>query len=330
MTPNNSRGPMSTILNITNGDSTVEIMKQANIAGDFLPWRDVLHEGPVPDKLSLEQLSKVRAEFIVGRGWGKPETVAEGFIQRDQLLKSYDKYEKVLLWFEHDLYDQLQLTQILDWLHSNPSSGTTLSMVCTDRYLGLQTVQEMERMIQYEEVVSESQLTLASKAWSAFRSHSPLQWFKLLDADLSALPFLKGAVLRLLEEYPNSSNGLSRTEEQALSIISSGENLPGAVFARNQQLEERVFMGDASFWCILNELIQSDPPLLDLSAGCEVNSSGLAEQRLTINQTGKDVLAGKLNWLDVSNTNKWIGGVHLNSNNVWSWNAKSRSIEKTI
>ena len=36
-------------LNITNGDSKVEIMKQANIPGVFLPWHDILHKGPVPD-----------------------------------------------------------------------------------------------------------------------------------------------------------------------------------------------------------------------------------------------------------------------------------------
>ena len=46
---------MKNILNITNGDCAVETMKKANIAGLFLPWRDVLHEGPVPDDLSLEE-----------------------------------------------------------------------------------------------------------------------------------------------------------------------------------------------------------------------------------------------------------------------------------
>jgi hypothetical protein len=99
----------SKILNITNGDTAVEIMKQAGITGGFLPWRDVLHEGPVPAGLSLEELSKVRAEFISGRGWGDAETIKQSFIDRDNQLKSYQDYEKVILWFEHDLYDQLQI-----------------------------------------------------------------------------------------------------------------------------------------------------------------------------------------------------------------------------
>lgn len=36
------------MLNITNGDSAVEIMKAAKSEGVFLPWQDVLHDGPVP------------------------------------------------------------------------------------------------------------------------------------------------------------------------------------------------------------------------------------------------------------------------------------------
>src|SRR5829696_3247012 len=38
-------------------------MERAGIAGDLLPWRDVLHEGPVPD-LPPDELRRVRAEFL--------------------------------------------------------------------------------------------------------------------------------------------------------------------------------------------------------------------------------------------------------------------------
>ena len=104
---------MERILNITNGDSAVNIMKQAGVPGTFLPWRDVLHDGLVPAGLSLEDLSMVRASFIANRGWGALAAVVQDFRERDNVLKSYDQYEKVMLWFEHDLYDQLQILQIL-------------------------------------------------------------------------------------------------------------------------------------------------------------------------------------------------------------------------
>ncbi len=105
---------MDNILNITNGDCAVEIMRKANIPGVFLPWRDVLHDGPVPDHVSLEALSRVRAEFISSRGWGDLEDIDKEFIERDNLLKYFEKYEKVILWFEHDLYDDDFIDRVLE------------------------------------------------------------------------------------------------------------------------------------------------------------------------------------------------------------------------
>ena len=319
---------MRNILNITNGDSAVEAMKKADMPGACLPWQDVLHEGPVPDDLSLEELSEVRAQFIIERGWGTPEKIRETFTQRDDELKSVNEYEKVTLWFEHDLYDQLQIIQILDWFSENRPAEIQLSMICTDHYLGTLTPEEFRGLIEYEEPVTESHLKLSSKAWSAFRASTPAEWCELLNVDTSDLPFLEGAVFRLLEEYPSCTSGLSRTAEQALKVISRGDKRPGRVFAGSQELEERMFFGDASFWVILNELLASEPPLIVLSKGKKLTLPTSKGQELTITAAGLDVLAGRLNWLEVSNIDRWIGGVHLTSTNVWCWNARSRSIEK--
>jgi len=319
---------MSNILNITNGDCAVEIMKKANIPGVFLPWRDVLHEGPVPDNLSLEELSKVRAQFIIDRSWGSTEEVTKSFVQRDDELKSFKKYEKVILWFEHDLYDQLQIIQILDWFYQNPAGEVELAIICTDQYLGRLSPEQMIGLAKYEEPITAAHLELSSQAWSAFRSSAPEKWCKLLDADTSILPFLAGAIVRLLEEYPNCSNGLSRTAEQALKIISGGEKHSGGVFGSNQKSEERIFMGDASFWLVLHELLESSPPLIVLPEGKTLTLPTSKDQELTITAAGLEVLAGKLNWLEISRLDRWAGGVHLDPSNIWCWNPGSSAIVK--
>ena len=54
---------MSERLIITNGDSAVDGLRAAGIAAEILPWRDILHDGPVPD-LPLEELSRVRARWL--------------------------------------------------------------------------------------------------------------------------------------------------------------------------------------------------------------------------------------------------------------------------
>ena len=140
---------MSKTLIITNGDSAIVTMQEAGIAGDILPWRDILHDGPVHADLSLEELSKVRAEFITNRGWGEAKAIQQEFTDRDNQLKSYKNYEKVVLWFEHDLYDQLQIIQILDWFNNNhkeesSAEETNLTMICTENYLGMISPDEMK------------------------------------------------------------------------------------------------------------------------------------------------------------------------------------------
>lgn len=319
---------VANILNITNGSCAVEIMKQADIAGRFLSWDDVLHDGPVPDNLSLEELSEVRAEFIIGRYRGAPEEIRKRFRARDLELRSCGNYEKIILWFEHDLYDQLQILQILDWFYSHQVVKAKLSIICTESYLGMLSPDEMRGLVKFEEAVTEQHLKLSSRAWSAFRANSPEKWYGLLNMDTSALPFLHGAVMRMLEEYPACSDGLSRTARQALKIISEGEKQPEKVFARYQESEERRFLGDSGFWVVLRQLLGSRPSLLTLSGGEELSLPIDPGQELLVTREGREVLAGKRSWLDIVELDRWLGGVHLTPQNSWCWRSSANSLSR--
>ncbi len=318
------------LLHITNGDCAVEIMKRAGIEGQFLPWRDVLHEGPVPGGLSLEALSKIRARFMIQQGWGEPAAIENSFKQRDRTLRSFRAYAKIILWFEHDLYDQLQILQLLDWFADNPPGEITLSMICTEHYLGGCTPDELKGLTGYETVVTDQQLTLAKKAWAAFRAASPESWQALLTDDIAALPFLEGAVLRQLQEYPSCANGLSRTARQALSILAQGEIKAGQLFARNQCAEERVFMGDTSFWKLLRQLRSSTPPLLELSEGADFQRLFNPATVLSITPAGREVLAGERNFRSLLIKPQWHGGVRLTPDNDWCWDSVDKVVKRVV
>lgn len=319
---------METILNITNGDSAVELMHAANLPGDYLPWRDVLHEGPVPENKSLEELSKIRTSYIVGRGWGTADAISESFITRDRQLKNCHHYDKVILWFEHDLYDQLQILQVLDWFFRNSNIGVSLSMVCVDQYLGMQSPDTFKQLIVFEKPVSQKQLLLANQAWVAFCKSTPEHWFYLLNEDTSALPFLEGAIVRLLEEYPSASNGLSRTAHKSLSILIEGELSPGKLFGRYMGTEERQFLGDLSYWGILQTLLDEKLMTLDVADGESSQLPCGSNSQLSITPLGIAVLQGEKNFLEHGRLDRCIGGVHLTAENTWCWDADSHTIIK--
>jgi len=316
------------ILNITNGDNAVELMCKAQLPGDYLPWRDVLHEGPVPGDLTLDELSVIRSKYIVEKGWGEPDVIIESFSARDKQLKGCHQYHKVILWFEHDLYDQLQILQILDWFYLHPDEVVNLSMVCVDQYLGRQSPETIKQLITFEQPVSQQQLALANQAWTAFCSSTPEHWYGLLNKDTSALTFLDGAITRLLEEYPSMSTGLSRTAEQSLIIISEGEISPGKLFGRYMATEERQFLGDLSFWGILQSLLDGNLITLEVANGEPNQLPCGRNSQLSITTLGIDVLSGEQKSFGHAPLDRWIGGVYLTKENLWCWDADSHTIIK--
>src|SRR5512133_4015627 len=101
-----------TLLHVTNGESAGNTLRQTALGGAVLPWQDVLHEGPVP-ALPRRVLLRTRARFLADCGWGRQQALLSSLERRDrQLLEALRDGLQVVLWFEHDLYDQLQLLDV--------------------------------------------------------------------------------------------------------------------------------------------------------------------------------------------------------------------------
>jgi hypothetical protein len=280
------------VLHITNGDCAVAVLSQA-VRGELLPWRDVLHEGPVHAGLPVEVLSRWRAAFIASAGWGGLPEVARQFVERDAALAASARHDEVVLWFEHDLYDQLQLIQLLDWFAAHPHPG--LSLICEAEYLGTMTPARAAELFQRRRPVSPAQLRAGSAAWGAFGSPNPRSIS--VDAVLE-LPFLAAALLRLLEEFPWRRDGLSRLERQVLEALRGGPLPFAELFPRaHHYREEPVFLGDTVLLWHLSRL-ESD--------GLVANKDNWS---LTLK--GRHVLDAKLDAWSFPRQARWIGGYEM-------------------
>ncbi len=238
---------MAKNLIITNGDSAAEILRAAFGGYDVLPWRDVLHEGPAPLTKDLHALSSIRAQYLSATYSVELKQTIGNFKDRDNLLRDWSKFESVVLWFEHDLYDQLQLIQILDFFASSQQNCDSIYIVQADEYLSEQNLEEIVHFDKLRKPLTSEQLNLARKAWFAFRQPTPESWVGLLKNDLNSLPFLKSAVQRMLEELPSCISGISRTEYQILHLLDCGVLQPEKLFSESQKMEEAAFMGDLFF-----------------------------------------------------------------------------------
>jgi len=309
---------MNKILNIVNSNIVLNQLKNSNIDGDFLAWEDFLHEGPVPENLSLEKLSKIRAKFIAQKGLEDIQNIYKKFKYRNNILKTYKKYNQIDLWFENDLYDQLQLIQILDWFSKSAINNNNIYIISPNNYLMKSTPKDLKKFAIYNrELVNHNHFITAKKAWMAFSSESPYSWCKLLNDDTDSLPFLKDTVQRIIEEYPNNINGLSRTAHQALLSISKNIHHPNNIFIDYQKSEYRPFMGDIIFFYILKELVENN-----------LLNSTQEGKNLELTNLGREILEGKKNLFNHTKVDRWIGGVHITNKNSWCWDIKSKNIIK--
>lgn len=321
--------PVKTLI-ITNGDAAADKMREARINANILCWRDILHEGPVPITESFEALSAIRVDYLVGGGWGDPDEIFAAFVERDTIMRSLADYSEITLWFEHDLYDQLQLLQILDFLSRDRAVHARLSLIQSGRFIAKETPSRLRMHLKLKQPLSELQFALAEAAWTAFRSSTPESWVALLRYDTSTLPFLRPAILRHLEEYPAPGTGLTRTERFILEMIYTGAATPLALFQLFEENEEAPFMGDWSFWRILDGLSAGAAPFVTgvrngfSPALTDEQRAAYLASELKLTGLGMTALTGKKDAIEFRRLDRWMGGVHLTNKGCWRWDAGAR------
>jgi len=315
-------------LHVTNGDIAAELIRLSGVAGEVTVTADVLHEGPAPGGLPPERWRKVRARYLAESGYDDYDSCLARLTQWDHTLEDYRSYGEVILWFEHDLFDQLLLIRVLDGFAGRNLGGTELSLICIGEFpgvvpfhgLGQLSPQQMASLLDRRQRINEGQKLLARDVWRAFCAPEPRGLEALLRRDLSPLPFLPGALRRLLEEFPSARNGLSRSEQQALQELAAGASTFEELFRATQRMEERVYMGDGSFLRMLRELTAPPRPLLRLESSPNGSVRG---QRLSLTTTGREVLEGRDDWVRIHGIDRWLGGVHLQgSEAAWRWDGE--------
>lgn len=309
------------VLHVTNGDVAADLLREAGIPGEVTISADVLHEGPAPAGLLPERWRKVRARYLAECGYADYDRGLAQLTEWDRKLEGYRNCDEVVLWFEHDLFDQLQLLRLLDWFGAhdpNFIARRRLNLICTDEHLGHLTPEQMAALLPGRQPITDKQVFLARNAWRAFCSPEPIAVEVALRRDTSVLPFLADALRRHLEEFPWTRDGLSRTERQALLAVDAGYDTFEPLFRAVQALEKRPYQGDSSFLNCLRGLAAPPMPLIRLEGGGSIRG-----HRVSLTATGRDVLAGREDRVRLQGIDRWLGGVHLHGSKAqWRWDGE--------
>ncbi|WP_169545149.1 DUF1835 domain-containing protein [Sneathiella aquimaris] len=340
-----SGAPLDTsrTLHIRCGNDIKPALTEANLVGPFLEVINPFTIGPVlPDRLAPASLSQ-RSRFIktfLGPYLDEKrlDNTTRSLIDEEQTLRNLgDQYDEVVLWFEHDAYDQLCLAYILHHMAQKcPNLPFRLSLVQVDRFPGIKRFVGIGQIGQPEGFallfsqrmpVTPPMISFGATVWEAVTNPAPDALWALIKEENAPLPLLQNACQRFLAELPSSKNGLGLTENLALEIIAEEE----AILARRVFLiliadrDPQPYHGDIMFFAVLDALCTAKEPALK-HVGKISNASGPGLDILSLTDFGKQLLSGEANWLNANPTDKWVGGVHISSQHEQNWRYQDREI----
>jgi hypothetical protein len=325
-------------LHVANGTSVTSTLDVERVPGLRSIWADPLHEGPVPAGLSDRELLDVRTNYLAGpagvyaAAGGDDPTVDQANDMREwRAVMERREYEELVLWFEHDLFDQLNLIQLLAWIRGHLPADTSVSLICIGSFPGRPTFKglgelssdDLTSLLNTRAPVTDVQYALAQRAWEAFRHPSPTRLDALRHEHTSALPYLSDAITRFLQEYPWTRDGLSRTERRLLQLASEGSTDLWALFRPMGDDDRFYTITDLSLLNTAGTLSETVPALLTLDR----SSERPLESVVNVTDLGRSVLEGQLDRVATCGIDRWLGGVHLNGRGeVWRWDDAEQRI----
>ncbi|CAN7162547.1 DUF1835 domain-containing protein [Paenibacillus sp. LjRoot153] len=330
-------------LHIVNGDSFGDKLRASGIDGEILVWRESLYEGPIGMQMSDSALLSMRASYMDGRYGIPQDTFKSQTIQQEAKLDTLTDVDEVVLWFEHDLYDQLMLCYLLSRIDEITRRPFQLSLICMDGFpdvdpfygLGQLTVDQILQLHGTWLPVSEEQHSLASKVWTAYSASEPLSMAALLEEDLSALPFLKKALEAHTARFPSIQNGLSAIQQLTLELLVDEEVSLLSLFQNVSEQASHYGLGDLQFFGILEGLWHCEHPLIRVIGGDKLPRYNEAwppnfeNYRVKITDMGKLILTCKQDHIFLNGIDEWIGGVQvLGTKDVWRRNALTTRFSK--
>jgi hypothetical protein len=342
------------ILHLLSGELARENVALAAVPGNIHSIDDILMEGPVVNGLSSDDDWQFRARFIDKRFAVPARRYLSKKASRDHLLARVRDFDETVLWFEPDLFCQINHLYLLDWFASRAPFSTKLSVA--DASSGAAKISvcrmataEIRELFERRRPVSSKLLQLGKASWVAYSARTPFELTRLVTHhDFSAWPELRRGLELHLRRFPGET-GLNFLETFMLTFVDamgpSGVSIGQLINRFATESDTRDYgLGDVQIIAQLNELAHKPGPLVAPS-GRNISSMGadltkaLAFRaneatsraqcpngtRFILTARGRAVLEGTRKF--ERRTDRWLGGVQLPPGpDGWRWDDALRTM----
>ncbi|MFC0215332.1 RNA polymerase subunit sigma-24 [Paenibacillus chartarius] len=340
------------MLHIVNGDLVERKLRQGGLEGDILVWRELLTEGPAVAAPEYERLVQLRANRLE-RELGIPAELfaRHGREQKDRLDR-FTAYEELVLWFEHDLFDQTILWFLLHYFAECDKGGTKLSVMSIGEFpgvpgfegFGMLSAEQLASLFGCWKEIGGAALDLGRRVWAAYAGGEPDAIVALLKEELlwTELPFAQDALAFHLSRFPDTGRGLGAVEATTLETLETYGPLPMQdLFVRVGKRHPLYGMGDVQYWGYLRRLCGSGKAEALIAwegsdmgrlPGYETDPH-MMKRPVSLTAAGRQVLRGECDAVRLLGYDRWLGGIHLRAEAggdvPWRYDPSRRTLVRT-
>lgn len=261
----------------------------------------MLCEGKTETNVGSESFWKTRFDFLhknykVSKSWFVEKTLKEY-----RSLCNHKQQDQIILWFEYDLFCQINMLAVLSWLKKHRRYAE-IYLVCsgdedeTNRLYGLGDLNDEQIFHSYKNKIklSQNDIEYADYVWQLYCSDNPIRLENLIDFDNYKFEYLADAIKVHLKRFPTIKNGLNELENRVLEY-SLQQKPKSKKQLLNKLLQNQGFygFGDTQYERVISNL----RPLF----------SSFNPVRLTAK--GKEILDGQTNYYSQIRDNEdYLGG----------------------
>ncbi|GAB5523519.1 MAG: hypothetical protein Roseis2KO_13910 [Roseivirga sp.] len=301
---------MSKILHILNGDSTRHVLEQTEITGDHCVWRDVLSQGPVVPDVGSDAWWNTRKAYMSQVFEISPEAFEKQAREEFKKTEAFADYAEVVLWFEYDLFCQINMMALLHWFDQQERGDTKVSLICVGREAGYEKLVGLgelpaelyPELFSRRRIMGSADFSFASDVYEAWCSADPtdLETFVLLPSN--EFPYLSDALQSHFRRFPSVQTGLTEIEQEIVNLIQGGVHEERKIVGSLLRWQQFYGFGDLQFFQVLQRL----RPIL--SEGAQTDLKPEIKTLLSVGQP-----------INTINRNYALGGAKVAD---WQWDEK--------
>ncbi len=240
---------------ILNGDSLKEQFPE-KINGELIVARECLVDGDVKGD-NLEEFYRRRAHFISTNYGYSERDYFEKTVTEFGKIQAISKDSEVNLWFEDDLFCQVNLWFIVSLLHSIHSTNLFLIRPTKQSAYGFGSLNQNELISCYKNRLLLTQTSMITELWKAYQADNTEKMVNIAKELQDAFPFILPAVNAHKDRIP--INGMpGRPSKTIISIMKDLKTEEFATIFKEFCKKESIYgFGDLQVKRLYEEIISS-------------------------------------------------------------------------